>query len=246
MLAVGVREYRLMTSSIRPASTGLGVPASPRPRVLLVDDHALFRQSLGVLLSTSGYEVVGMAADGLEALQQARALHPDLILMDIDMPGCDGMAATRLIKAELPEVKIVMLTVSSSDEHLFEAVKSGASGYLLKSQGADRFLEMIGQVARGGAALPPELAARLLDEFARQARRAEAPVAASQDDLTPRQAEILTLVAQGSTYAQIGGALYLSEATVRYHMARIMDRLHLQNRAQVIAYAARHGLAGEP
>jgi DNA-binding NarL/FixJ family response regulator len=176
------------------------------------------------------------------ALQQARALHPDLILMDIEMPRCDGLAATRLIKAELPETKIVVLTVSSSDEHLFEAIKSGAIGYLLKTESADRFLEMVGQVARGGAALPPELAARLLDEFARQARRAETPAAAPPEDLTPRQVEILTLVAQGSTYVQIGEALHLSEPTIRYHMAQIMDRLHLENRAQVIAYAARHGM----
>ena len=187
-----------------------------------------------------------MAADGMEALRQARALHPDLILMDIEMPVCDGLAATRLIKAELPEVKIVMLTVSSSDEHLFEAIKSGASGYLLKSQSAERFLEMVDQAARGGAALPPELGARLLEEFARQARRAETPAGAPPYDLTPRQIEILTLIAQGSTYAQIGEALFLSEATIRYHMAQIMARLHLQNRAQVIAYAARHGLSGEP
>jgi DNA-binding NarL/FixJ family response regulator len=211
-------------------------------RLLLVDDHALFRQSLRVLLGASGYDVVGMAADGMEALQQARALHPDLILMDIEMPVCDGLAATRLIKAELPEVRIVMLTVSSSDEHLFEAIKSGASGYLLKSQSAERFLEMVDQAARGGAALPPELGARLLEEFARQARRAETPAGAPSDDLTPRQIEILTLVAQGSTYAQIGEALFLSEATIRYHTAQIMDRLHLRNRAQVIAYAAHHGL----
>lgn len=225
-------------------------------RLLLVDDHALFRQSLQMLLEASGHTVVGMAADGREALQQARALRPDLVLMDIEMPVYDGLAATRLIKAELPEVKVVMLTVSASDADLFEAVKSGASGYLLKSQGADSFLEMIGQVEAGGAALPPDLAARLLDEFARQARRI-APVDpppdrgnagtsnpnAEQGELTARQAEILTLLAQGMTYAQIGAALYLSEPTVRYHLAQIMERLHLQNRAQVIAYAASHGLA---
>jgi DNA-binding NarL/FixJ family response regulator len=209
---------------------------------LLVDDHALFRQSLRMLLVTSGHEVVGMAADGMEALQQARALHPGLILMDIEMPVCDGLTATRLIKAEMPEVKIAMLTVSASDQHLFEAIKSGASGYLLKSESADRFLEMIDQVASGGAALPPDLAARLLDEFARLARRAETPPDAPPDNLTPHQTEILTLVSQGSTYAQISEALCLSEATVRYHMTQIMDRLHLENRAQVIAYAGRQGL----
>ena len=211
-------------------------------RLLLVDDHALFLQSLRLLLATSGFTVAGTAADGLEALRQARALRPDLVLMDIDMPGCDGLAATRLIKAEMPAVKIVMLSVSASDEHLFEAIRSGASGYLLKSASAERFLEMVGQVASGGAALPPELAARLLEEFARQARSTETPPATPSHELTPRQTEVLMLVAQGSTYPQVGEALALSEATVRYHMAQIMDRLHLRNRAQVIAYAARHGL----
>src|SRR5512139_4221794 len=165
-------------------------------KVLLVDDHALFLQSLTVLLNTSGYEVVGLAGNGVEALKQARLLRPDLILMDIDMPDCDGLAATRLIKAEMPQIKIVMLTVSASDAHLFEAVKSGASGYLLKSQNAERFLELIAQVEHGGAALPPELAARLLTEFARQAQHVESSPLDSPADLSDRQREILTLVAQ--------------------------------------------------
>ena len=211
-------------------------------RILLVDDHSLFLQSLKVLLTTSGYEVVGVAGTGLEALKQARLLHPELILMDIDMPDCDGLAATRLIKAEMPQIKIVMLTVSTSDEHLFEAVKSGASGYLLKSQSAERFLELVAQVERGGAALPPELAARLLAEFARQAQHIETTTTeGAPAELTPRQVEILTLVAQGLTYPQVGETLHLSEPTVRYHMGEIIDRLHLKNRAQVIAYAAQHG-----
>jgi len=211
-------------------------------RILLVDDHSLFLQSLKVLLTTSGYEVVGVAGTGLEALKQARLLHPELILMDIDMPDCDGLAATRLIKAEMPQIKIVMLTVSTSDEHLFEAVKSGASGYLLKSQSAEQFLELVAQVEHGGAALPPELAARLLAEFARQAQHIETTTTeGAPAELTPRQVEILTLVAQGLTYPQVGETLHLSEPTVRYHMGEIIDRLHLKNRAQVIAYAAQHG-----
>src|SRR5512139_1528436 len=163
-------------------------------KVLLVDDHALFLQSLTVLLNTSGYEVVGLAGNGVEALKQARLLRPDLILMDIDMPDCDGLAATRLIKAEMPQIKIVMLTVSARDEHLFEAVKSGASGYLLKSQSAERFLELVAQVEHGGAALPPELAARLFEEFARQSQHVETPpVEGVPAELTPRQLEILSL-----------------------------------------------------
>jgi DNA-binding NarL/FixJ family response regulator len=211
-------------------------------RLLLVDDHALFLQSLKVLLTTQGYEVVGTASSGMEALKQARLLCPDLILMDIEMSNGDGLAATRLIKAEMPQVKIVMLTVSATDEHLFEAVKSGASGYLLKSQSADRFLDLIAQVEGGGAALPPELAARLLAEFARQSQNVEMPMQAALPELTARQLEILTLVAQGQTYPQVGETLHLSEPTIRYHMAQILERLHLKNRAQVIAYAARHGL----
>jgi two-component system NarL family response regulator len=211
-------------------------------KLLLVDDHPLFLQSLKVLLAARGYEVVGTASNGMEALKQACLLRPDLILMDIEMPDCDGLTATRLIRAEMPQIKIVMLTVSASDENLFEAIKSGASGYLLKSQSADRFLELVAQVEHGGAALPPELAARLLDEFARQSQHVEKPVEEPPSDLTARQVEILTLVAQGSTYLQVGEALHLSEVTVRYHMSQILERLHLQNRAQVIAYAARHGL----
>ena len=215
-------------------------------RILLVDDHALFLQSLQVLLSASGHQVVGLATDGMQALQQARTLRPDLILMDVDMPGCDGLAATRMIKAEMPELKIVMLTVSSSDEHLFEAIKSGA--VRLSAEERERRPvpadDRAGGPRRRGAA--PELAARVLDEFARRAHRAEAlartPVGAAPEELTAHQIEILTLLAQGMTYAQIGEALCLSEATVRYHMGQIMDRLHLQNRAQAIAYATRHGM----
>jgi DNA-binding NarL/FixJ family response regulator len=211
-------------------------------KILLVDDHALFLQSLRGLLTANGYEVVGTASNGLEALKQARLLRPDLILMDIEMPEYDGLAATRLIHAEMPQVKIVMLTVSTADEHLFEAIKSGAMGYLLKSQSAEQFLEMVAQVERGGAALPAALAARVLEEFARQAQHVEQPVDGEPVDLTGRQMEILTLVAQGLTYPQIGEVLHISEPTVRYHMGQILERLHLKNRAQVIAYAARHGL----
>jgi two-component system NarL family response regulator len=212
-------------------------------KLLLVDDHSLFLQSLKMLLSTRGYEVAGTASNGTEALKQARLLSPDLILMDIEMPGCDGLTATRLIKAEMPQIKIVMLTVSATDENLFEAIRSGASGYLLKSQSADRFLEMVAQIERDGVALPPELAARLLEEFARQAQHVEQPAQETPTDLSARQLEILTMIAQGQTYAQAAEALHLSEATIRYHMGQILERLHLRNRTQVIAYAARHGLA---
>jgi len=212
-------------------------------KVLLVDDHPLFLEGLQNLLAARGIEVVGTAGDGLEALEKARALRPDLILMDVQMPRCDGLAATRLIKAEMPTVKIVMLTVSEEDEDLFEAIKSGASGYLLKSLDADQFFQLLSGLERGEAPLSPGLAARILEEFARSAALAGlAAEAGKVTDLTPGQIEVLTLVAQGMTYREMGEALHLSERTIKYHMGEILKRLHLQNRAEVIAYAVRMGL----
>ncbi|HEY3376267.1 MAG TPA: response regulator transcription factor [Armatimonadota bacterium] len=210
-------------------------------RILLVDDHNLFLESLKNLLAAHGYPVVGVASDGFVALERARALRPDLVLMDITMPRCDGLVATRLIKAEMPQLRIVMLTASEEDEHLFEAIKSGACGYLLKSLGAPQFLEFIAQVERGEAPLSPGLAMRLLNEFARQAQPTSPPDPENNAALTARQIEILTLVARGLTYAQVGETLHLTERTVRYHMGAILARLHLDNRAQVIAYAAQRG-----
>jgi two-component system NarL family response regulator len=207
-------------------------------RVLLVDDHALFLQSLKMLLTAKNYEVVGTAADGLEALKQARLLTPELILMDIEMPDCDGLAATRLIKAEMPLVKIVMLTVSSSDEHLFEAVKSGASGYLLKSQPAERFLELLAQVEHGGAALPASwLPGCSVSSPAR--RSVEMPVERATD-LTARQRESPPW-SPGPDLPKVGGRSISANrpsATTWPDPGAVASR----NRAQVIAYAARHGL----
>jgi len=215
-------------------------------RVLLVDDHPLFLEGLQDLLATSGVEVIGTAGNGLEALDRARSLRPDVILMDIQMPRCNGLAATRLIKAELPDVKIVMLTVSDEDEDLFEAIKSGASGYLLKSLDIEEFFKHLSELAQGEAPLSRGLASRILEEFTHQASKAEAATQVEEENdetkgLTPRQTEVLTLVAQGLTYKEVGNALCLSERTVKYHMKEILNRLHLDNRAQVIAYATRMG-----
>ncbi|HUX76811.1 MAG TPA: response regulator transcription factor [Anaerolineae bacterium] len=166
--------------------------------------------------------------------------------MDIGMPRCDGLAATRAIKAELPDVKIVMLTVSAEEEDLFEAIKSGASGYLLKSLDAGQFFELLSDLERGEVALSNGMAARVLEEFARQAGQAEPATEVGEEDtpgLTPRQREVLTLVARGLKYKEVGAALCLSESTIKYHMGEILERLHLKNRAQAIAYAARSGLA---
>ncbi len=213
-------------------------------KILLVDDHSLFLDSLQSLLALHGYQVVGTASDGLEALEQARHLHPDLILMDIEMPGCDGLTATRLIKAEMPDIKIVMLTVAQEDEGLFESIKSGASGYLLKSSRANQLLVHLSQLTEGRAALSPGLAEKILEEFARMGRKLESNSEQVDEmvDLTERQHEILTLIAQGMTYEEMGKTLCLSERTIRYHVGEIIQRLHLENRSQVIAYAARMGL----
>ncbi len=210
-------------------------------KILLVDDHPLFLDGLKNMLTTRGLEVVGTARDGWEAHAQAKALHPDVILMDIRMPKCDGLAATRLIKAEMPDVKIVMLTLSSEDEDLFEAIRSGAFGYLLKTQDTDEFFDALGSLQRGEAPLSPGLARRILQELARQGntRAAVLPVQAEKDEqeLSARQTQILTLVAEGLTYKEVGAKLGLSERTIKYHMGEIVQRLHLENRAQVVAYA---------
>ncbi len=217
-------------------------------KILLADDHALFLEGLKNLLTGRGFQVVGRAQNGLEALEKARALMPDVILMDIRMPVCDGLAATRLIKAERPEIKIVMLTTSTDEADLFEAIKSGACGYLLKSLEADPFVTYLEGVGRGEAAISRELAGALLKEFARQdqdARRRNDMENGNRGDtgLTPRQVEILQLVAQGLPYKDVADRLCLSEHTIKYHMGEILQRLHLKNREEVVAYAARMGLS---
>lgn len=230
-------------------------------RVLLVDDHQLLVEGLSSLLAAHDIAVVGVAGDGHAAVAQALALEPDLILMDLRMPVCDGLAATRLIKAQRPEIRIVILTTSAEDADLFAAIQSGACGYLLKSISGKAFIEALRGLEEGAPPFSPGLAARLLDEFARRGSQAAPPLAAAPVDvtpttpaasaaadatapaeLTPRQIEVLRLVASGLTYKEVGQQLALSERTVRYHMAEIMERLHLEHRSQVIAYAGKLGI----
>jgi DNA-binding NarL/FixJ family response regulator len=218
--------------------------------VLLADDHRLLLEGLNNLLTAHGVRVVGMARDGLEAVALARALEPDVILMDIRMPRCDGLEATRRIRTEMPEAKIVILTTSAEDHDLFEAVRSGAFGYLLKSMDAEELVEALKQACHGVPPFSPGLAAKLLGEFARLSdatppRREAVPDAEPAATLAPRQREVLTLVAQGLTYKEVGARLGLSARTVKYHMAEIMQRLHLEHRSQVLAYAGRVGLGGD-
>jgi DNA-binding NarL/FixJ family response regulator len=233
-------------------------------RILLVDDNRLLLEGLTSLLTAHGLEVVADAADGFEAVARARVHRPDVVLMDVRMPRCDGIAATRLIKAEMPDIRIVMLTTSDDDEDLFEAIRSGACGYLQKNVSGDELIESLAGLEQGVPPLSPGLAAKVLQEFARRSAgpsrlpdrrlggedpgstpRSPQVVAggrAGRAVLTQRQEEVLRLVATGHTYKEVAVELGLSERTIRYHMAEIMDRLHVEHRSQVLAYAGEIGL----
>lgn len=211
-------------------------------RIMLVDDHPLFLEGLQNLMQTQDIQVVGTACDGMEAVQKAETLQPDIILMDVVMPRCNGLTATRIIKAKFPDIKIVMLTSSESDQDLFEAVKSGACGYLLKNLNATELFNMLKSLQQGETPWSPGLAERILKEFENQEITDSDPGENSQ--LTERQMEVLKLVAQGMVYKEIGDRLGLSERTIKYHMAKIMEKLHLENRTQVIALASQLGMIG--
>jgi len=210
-------------------------------KVLLADDHALFRAGIASLLEAAGHGVIGEVGDGIEALERTRELHPDLVLMDITMPRCGGLEATRLIKAEMPEVKIVIVTVSQDEADLFEAVKSGAEGYLLKDMTNEEFERILNGIAEGEAPLSQGLAAKILEEFARVSREGSGQ-SNERDALTNREQEVLRLVTDGKTNREIAEALFVAESTVNFHMKNILSKLHLRNRAEAVAYALRSGL----
>jgi DNA-binding NarL/FixJ family response regulator len=214
-------------------------------KILIADDHALFRDSLRSLLASRGFEVIGEAREGREAVELARRLQPDIVLMDLAMPGLDGLAATRLMSAEMPQVKVIILTASDDDAKLFEAIKSGAQGYLLKNLESREFFALLEGVGRGEPALTPLLAGKLLQEFARPPR----PAAESHDPdaLTDREREVLELLVRGVTSnRKLAKQLGVSENTVKFHVRNILDKLHLHNRAQVVGFALRHGIVAPP
>lgn len=225
------RGTRVLVRLPRKLSSGEALTA----RILIVDDHPLFIDGLRNMLGARGAHVIGSATNGQEALQLARVLKPDLILMDIHMPHMDGLQATRLIKAEMPEVRIAMLTTSMAEEDVFEALRAGASGYLPKGMSGDEFMARLAEITRGETEFSSEMAEQLLKTFTEKNPQ--------NIDLTERQSEILRLVAHGLTYREIGERLYLTERTVKYHMGEILSRLHLKGRQAVEKYAKRRGLA---
>jgi len=207
-----------------------------------VDDHVLFRKGIAALLAQhKGIQVVGEAGDGLEAIAAARELLPDVILMDISMPRCDGLEATRIVKHEMPHVKIVMLTASDEDQNLFEAIKNGALGYLLKNLEPYQLHDMLESISRGEAPLSGAIAAKILKEF-NQPSSGSGGDTQIVEELTAREVGILQLVVDGLTNKEIGAELVISENTVKIHLRNILEKLHLQNRIQAAVYAVRQGL----
>ncbi|MFQ5437152.1 MAG: response regulator, partial [Anaerolineae bacterium] len=201
-------------------------------RVLLADDHPLFLEGLSNLLTTYGVTVVGTAGNGRQAQELARQTRPDLIVMDIHMPVCDGIEAARRIKAEFPDQRIIMLTVSAEDDTLFAALKAGASGYLLKNMEAEELFMLIAGLEDGAPPIAPKLAGKVLAEFQRLTR--------PKAELTDRQWQVLQLVAEGLTYRETAVRLHVSERTIKRQMREIMDALHLSSRAEAIEYARRN------
>ena len=214
-------------------------------RILIADDHALFRDGLRSLLSANGHEVIGEAKNGREAVALARQLQPDLVLMDVSMPEMDGLTATKELTAAMPDVKVLILTASEDDANLFEAIKAGAQGYLLKNLEAETFFDLLERAQRGEPALTPALARKLLQEFARPADTAAAP--AEDETLTAREREVLELMVEGITSnRRLAKRLGLSENTVKFHVRNILDKLRLHNRAEVVGYALRKGIVEPP
>lgn len=210
-------------------------------RVLIVDDHALFRSGLASLLTANDIDVVGEAGSGLEGAERTRQLRPDIVLMDIKMANLNGIQAAQLIKSEMPQTKIVMVTAFDDDEDLFEAMKSGADGYILKNIEAEEFVKLLSGVMEGNVAVSPWIANKIAKELFRQPGRLRS--SRSANELTKQEAKVLELVSSGATNKEIASSLSISDNTVKYRLRNIMEKLHIKNRAQMAAYAVMRGVA---
>ncbi|MEV4582878.1 response regulator transcription factor [Nonomuraea jabiensis] len=217
----------------------------PSPRVLIVDDQALIRTGFRLILTTRGVDVVGEAADGVEAVTAARELRPDVVLMDIRMPNMDGLEAARRVLAQDPDCRVLMLTTFDLDRYVYAALALGASGFLLKDVTAEHLVNAVRLVTTGDALLAPSITRRLVERFATQDPAGGAPskdVHADLASLTTREVEVLTLVGRGLSNAELAEALTLSETTVKTHVARIFTKLGLRDRAQAVVVAYETGL----
>jgi DNA-binding NarL/FixJ family response regulator len=224
------------------------MPSDSQPlRILLVDDQPLFRGAIAALIERQpGMVVVGEAENGLEGVEKALSLRPDLIVMDVEMPVMGGIEAVRLIRGQLLDTKIIMLTVSEDDEHVFDAIRHGAHGYLLKDLRPDQFYDMIRAVARNETPIAPAVAGRLLAEIQSGAvTRTSTSAASEAPSITRRELEILRLVAEGLSNREIGRKLSITEGTVKNHVHNALEKLHMDNRIQAAAYIVRQGL-GRP
>ena len=207
-------------------------------RVLIADDHAVVRSGLANILGVEpDIKIIGEAKDGLEAIQKAEELKPDVILMDIFMPRCSGLEATVAIRQKLPDVKLLVLTISDREEDLFKALRFGAQGYLLKSASVNEVVEAVRKTAASEAMLSPDIATKLVAEFNSRANKPK---------LSTRESEILQLLGEGLTNTEIANRLFIDESTVRTHFRRIRDKLHLRNCAEAIAYATRNHIPTAP
>lgn len=207
-------------------------------KVLVVDDHALFRRGIiAALTDQEGLKVVGEAVDGFDAIKKVNETAPDVILMDLNMPNCDGLEATKILNTQS---KILILTISDSEADLFAAIRFGARGYILKNVEPGELIQYIIHIAQGGVIISSLVATNLLDEFKRLDENGKQEVKKADDEvLSPREEEVLRLVAHGDTNKQIADTLSISDNTVKTHLRNIMDKLHLANRSQAAAYAAK-------
>lgn len=221
--------------------------SSDRIRVMICDDHALFRRGLIMVLEAEDdIEVVGEAEDGRDAVERVADIVPDVVLMDVRMPEVDGIEATRLISDQAPSAKILMLTVSDEESDLYEAIKAGATGYLLKEISIEEVASAVRAVVSGQSLISPSMASKLLTEFTNLAKRADERTSVPTPRLTERELEVLRLVAQGMSNREIAGELYISENTVKNHVRNILEKLHLHTRMEAVMYAVREKLLDIP
>ncbi len=230
-------------------------PPTPSPaggsgdtiRVLVADDHALFRRGLNMILETeAAIDVIGEAEDGVEAVDMAIDLAPDVVLMDVRMPRLSGIEAATRVRQSVPAAKILMLTVSDEEEDLYEAIKAGANGYLLKEISIEEVADAIRAVTQGQSLISPSMASKLLDEFTTLSKQADEKISPHAPRLTERELEVLQLVAQGLSNRKIAEKLFISENTVKNHVRNMLEKLHVHSRMEAVLYAMRENLIEDP